>query len=404
MSATPTIQEIIGNISHANIAILGLNDHQGNGMGCAKIIADPATSGYLAVYGYGNTQIGIATSTNLKDWTFRAQIDSSATQPYINALPDGSFLVSSEFNNGGGGHVRLVWFKNRQDLLSGGGSSTTINIPRTLSNCNEGTPNLYSVSLNPDIMHSVISVGQHYHWNCDRDREAMGVLRNFAEWTTAPQSGVNTAVMNGAIAIGAAINGNIGARDYFRYDNHRYNLIEAQYTKGDFGTWNFYLYDWLFGTAEEIEMVSADGPLGSIGNPRVSHLIGPDGKPCLVMTGFMFNPQVGPALWQRSYTPDPTFASSTYRAHHNTQIVEDGIFGLNSVMSVQFVDNVIPPDGIWSWRTKADMQAHLGRPVTGSLSFTDITVLQNRIGAVPDGQWGSGTTKALQHALNLGTY
>ena len=62
-------------------------------------------------------------------------------------------------------------------------------IPRSLSACNEGTPNIYSVSLTPDIDHSIIDVGFHYQRNCDLDRQARGRLTNFTSWTAAADTG-----------------------------------------------------------------------------------------------------------------------------------------------------------------------------------------------------------------------
>jgi len=402
MPATPAIQSIIGDIGSATKSVLGLNDNLGQGMGCLKVIPDPGSKGYLAVYGYGSAQIGVATSTDLVHWTFRAQVDVQATQPYITALTDGGFLVSSEFNNGHGGQVRIVYFASRAALLAGM-SKYSVTIPRSLSSCNEGTPNIYNATLAPDILHSVIDVGHHYHWNCDRDREARGTLTNLSSWKTSSDDVANNAVMAGAVQIGAAISGNIGARDNFEYDGAWYNLIEAQYTKGDFGTWNLYLLHWLDETAEEIEMTSQSGPLGSIGNPRVTNLIGPSGRPAVVVTGFMFDPQVGPSLWYREYTPDPS-NTPAYRAMHNSKVYVNGQFNLATIKAVQHVQSVLVPDGIWSWRSKADMQQHLGRPVTGQLGSDDIKALQLHVGATPDGSWGPQTTTRLQLALNDGGY
>jgi hypothetical protein len=299
-----TLQQIIADTGNATKAVFGLNDDQGNGMGCLKVIQDSDGKGYLAVYGYGNAQIGVATSADLINWHYRADVDSQATQPYITALTDGGYLVADEYNNGaplpgGGGHVRLVYFASRAAILAGN-QGHSITLPRTLSPCNEGTPNIYSVQLQPDILHSTIAVGHHYHRGCDVDRQATGVLKNFKTWTTAPQDTVNNAVIAAADAVGATLGGNIGARDYFWYQGHRYNLIEGQYTKGDFSTWNVYLYHWATRSAEEIEMTQSSGTIGSVGNPRATVLTGPDGKAALVVTFFGFDPQVGPILYYRT--------------------------------------------------------------------------------------------------------
>ena len=65
-------------------------------------------------------------------------------------FPDGS-----EYNNqaGSGGQIRFRHYANLSALLAGTFEREQT-IPRTLSACNEGTPNIYSVSLTPDIDHS----------------------------------------------------------------------------------------------------------------------------------------------------------------------------------------------------------------------------------------------------------
>src|SRR2546428_475820 len=67
----------------------------------------------------------------------------------------------------------------------------TVALNRTLSPCHEGTPNIYAATLNPDIRHSVINVGFHYHRDCQLDQEARGTLTNFSTWTAQADSNVN---------------------------------------------------------------------------------------------------------------------------------------------------------------------------------------------------------------------
>jgi hypothetical protein len=51
----------------------------------------------------------------------------------------------------------------------------------------EGTPNIYSVALNPDIAHSRIELGGHYFANCDADRRMRVTLTDFS--TFLPSEG-----------------------------------------------------------------------------------------------------------------------------------------------------------------------------------------------------------------------
>lgn len=322
---TPTIQEIIGDVAGATKAAWGLSDNLGNSMDTLKVIQDPAAApgkGYLAVYCPDSAgTVKLATSTDLIHWTYVTDVDYQATQPYIYHLTDGGFIVADEFNSGAGGHVRLFYYPNRASLFLGfNGPDVTpqpITLPRTLSRCNEGTPNIYSVTLNPDILHSTIDVGHHFHSGtpkgstntspCTVDRQARGTLTNWSRWTTAAQNNVNAGVIAAAQNVGADIGGNIGARDNFEYAGAWYNLIEGQYTQGDFGTWNAYLWHWLDSTCEEIEFTGPDGPILSLGNPRVTVLTAPSGNPAVWVSFYCFdpgnNPSNGPLAYYREYTP-----------------------------------------------------------------------------------------------------
>src|SRR6185312_8803154 len=88
------------------------------------------------------------------------------------------------------GQLRLRHYANQTSLLAG-----TFNrektLVRSLSACNEGTPNIYSVSLMPDIDHSIIDLGLHYQRNCDLDRQARGRLTNFTTWSAAADTGTD---------------------------------------------------------------------------------------------------------------------------------------------------------------------------------------------------------------------
>ena len=92
----------------------------------------------------------MAGSTNLVNWVFRRTLDAQATQPAICALPNGGFLTATEFNDqaGSGGVLRFRHHATLSALLAG-----TVNRQRSIlrspSGCNEGTPNIYSVSLTP---------------------------------------------------------------------------------------------------------------------------------------------------------------------------------------------------------------------------------------------------------------
>ena len=202
-------------------------------------------------------------------------------------MPTGGFLTAAEFNDlaGSGGLLRVRHYSNLSALLAG-----TVNrertIPRSLSGCNEGTPNLYSVSLTPDIDHSIIDVGFHFQRNCDLDRQARGRLTNFTAWTAAADIGADGRLTSAAAVKGRVVNGNIGDRDTAMFDNTRYTLYEVQYAKGDFGSWRLYLDNWQTGTAAYLP-VTTHGGSTAFANPTFATITSPAGKPAIVATVFV---------------------------------------------------------------------------------------------------------------------
>ena len=236
MPTNLTIQAIIRDVLGSTGHRYALHDSVGNTMDTLKIIANPA-GGYLGVYHRGD-EVQLATSADLLTWTFRVTLDGQATQPTMCTLPTGGFLTAVEFNNqvGSGGQLRLRHYPNISALLTGSFNREKT-ITRTLSACNEGTPSMISVSLTPDIDHSVIDVAFHFQRDCDVDRQARGVLTNFSTWSAAADPGADNGLIAAAAVQGRIVNGNIGDRDTAVFDNIRYSLHEMQYTKGDFGSW-----------------------------------------------------------------------------------------------------------------------------------------------------------------------
>src|SRR5262249_29042855 len=145
-----------------------VRDDLGRSMDTLKVIAAPA-GGYLAVYhsGIGNQQVAlhVATSADLLTWTHRAELDRPASQPTIAALDNGGFLVGLEA--GGGGPppgLRFVYYASADRLLAGT-ADRIFDAPHTLvprGRHAEGTPNIYSVRLGPDLDQSEIDAGFHY--------------------------------------------------------------------------------------------------------------------------------------------------------------------------------------------------------------------------------------------------
>jgi hypothetical protein len=273
------IEDVIG----ADGKRYNARDDTGRVMDTAKIIQD-FTGEYLAVYhslnqAEGRFHVSVATSTDLLNWTFRHDFGAGTHQPTIHALANGvdGYLVAWEQDPDN--HLSFRYFRNRADLLSGK-VARSFDAPQTLSDCAEGTPNIYSVELTSGINRSVIDVGAHYFRDCDVDRQQRGTLTNFRTWQATPQPQVDAPLE------AAGVMGNIGDRDDFTDRGRDYLLIEGQFTKGDFGTWRTFLYDVATGQAEQLN-IQTDGGSTAFANPTITFLRLPDGRRGFVATLFL---------------------------------------------------------------------------------------------------------------------
>ncbi len=280
-----TIETLIGDVVGSTGHRYRLTDSAGNTMDTVKIIANPA-GGYLGVYHTGNT-VNLASSTDLLSWEFRRTLDPQATQPTICALSTGGYLTAAEYNDQArsGGLLRLRHYANLSALMAGAVDRERT-IPRSLSKCNEGTPNFHSVTLTPDIDHSIIDLGFHYQRKCDLDRQGRGRLTNFTDWTAAEDHGADSLLTAAAAIQGRAVKGNIGGRDTAVFDDIRYTLYEVQYVKGDFGSWRLYLHNGQTGTAAYLPVVTHGGST-AFANPTITAITSPRGRPAIVATLFV---------------------------------------------------------------------------------------------------------------------
>ena len=309
MPTSLSIQTLLGDVVASTGHRYAAKDSAGNTTDTVKIIANPS-GGYLGIYHTG-TRLNLSTSTDLLNWVFRRTLDTQATQPTIYALPTGGFLTAAEYNNeaGSGGQLRFRHYANLSALLAGTANRDRT-VPRSLSACNEGTPSIYSVSLTPDIDHSIIDVGFHYQRNCDLDRQARGRLTNFASWTAAADPGADALLTGAAAAQGRTVTGNIGDRDTAMFDNTRYTLHEVQYVKNDFGSWRIYLHNWQTGTAAYLP-VTTHGGSTAFANPTFTSITSPSGKPAVLATLFVPSEgaapgEAGQLVYYREYTSLPT--------------------------------------------------------------------------------------------------
>jgi hypothetical protein len=314
-AARMELQGIIENVTQATARRYQVHDSMGHSMDTAKIIQDPA-GGYLAVYHTlinGQFVASLATSADLMNWAFQKQLGSNASQPYITALTDGGYLVAWEQTPAN--HLAFRYYKSRSDLLNGI-ASRSFDAPMTLSSCAEGTPNIYSAILAPDIDHSTIDAGAHYFSNCDVDRQQRGTLVNFSSWTTSVQTSYNNTILKFGVA------GNIGDRDGAWFNRFQFGIIEGQFTKGDFGSWRSFLFDFQNGNATELS-IKTDGGSTAFANPSMTNLVAPNGQSAIMTT--LFLPSQGAAqgesgelVYYTTFSPNITYEAESLVAAGST--------------------------------------------------------------------------------------
>lgn len=308
---SPELVTMLQDVSTADGHRYNAVDDQNVGMDTLKIIANPQ-GGYIAVYHHliNNVfQVRLATSTNLLTWHYVITLQTAASQPTMATLSDGGVVVAFEkapegtYCGGAGDCLGFRHYANINALLSGTSDKFLV-VNRTLSLCQEGTPNIYAATLNPDITHSILNVGFHYQSGCYADRQAIGTLTNFSTWKTQVDSNVNTLFSN----LGT-IQGNIGDRDAFFYQGHPYSLIEAQSTRNNFSTWRPYLFDRTLNSLTKLSL-QTNGGSTSFGNPTYTEVTLPNGQLGFVSTEFIFSQgaasgEAGPLIYYKAYPTQP---------------------------------------------------------------------------------------------------
>jgi hypothetical protein len=323
--SSPELVDLLQDVTHADGYRYRTVDDQNVPMHTVKIIHNPK-GGYLGVYHHSVhriLQVRLAVSADLLNWHYVTTLETNASQPTIAALPDGGFVLAYEKNtnetfydrNFRGSCLALRYYANINNLLKGS-SNQSISLKRTLSFSNEGTPNIYNFVLHPDIQHSVIVIGFHYlaHYPDLVDRQGIGSLQNFSFWETEENANLNTLFTREG-----SINGNIGDRDSFSYQGKDYTIIEAQYTKNDFGSWRPYLYDRTLNTITLLNLRTSKGSK-SFGNPTYTEVRLPDGRLGFVTTEFVFGEashgESGELIYYRAFPGQPAPKDAYFNNRH----------------------------------------------------------------------------------------
>lgn len=249
---SPTISEVraelleyVSDVPNATGYRYSATDDQGRPIGPIKIIQVAETGEYAGVYHWGSVESGfhvaLGTSTNLLDWTWRRDLASFASQPTITAASDGGYVVAWESDLDP--HVRLNYFPTWQDLLAGR-ASKEFDAQRQLSDCAEGTPNLYSANS------TEVDFGFHFFAGCEVDRQARATS-DWSTWEALEQPLLDRAVLF------QGYRGSVGDRDVITFRGYEYTFLEGQFTPGDWGSFRVLLYDEETGLADRISFPAA---------------------------------------------------------------------------------------------------------------------------------------------------
>jgi calcineurin-like phosphoesterase family protein len=306
--AAPQLQTIVADVPGSSGYRYGVHDSAGNSMDGLKIVKSPL-GGYVGVYhtlAAGRYAVKVASSSDLLTWQFAANLVANGSQATIYRLAQGASLVAyeSHVNCGGAGHCLALRYYQTETALRSGAASRSLILPRTLSTCAEGTPNIFSAT--SDL--SLIDLGFHYLQGCNVERQARGTLRNFdrTTWVPSATAGIDSAIL----AAGASANGNIGDRDGNLYDGAYRRLYEAQLV--NLASWRTFLMTG--GTVMRLTMRTHGGSKGFT-NPTFTPVTLPSGKPGVVVTQYVTPVgaaagEVGELVYYRDLESDPTIAAA----------------------------------------------------------------------------------------------
>lgn len=285
---------VIDDLQHVGRATakFGLHDNLGCPMATLKVVA--GGEGYLGVYHCliaGRYNIRLATSTDLVHWAYQAELDVHASQPTLQPLSDGSYLLADEADNGGSSSPGRRWLRFQHypslSALMAAHPDRTFNAPHTVTAPTrgaEGTPNIYAATLRRGIARSRIDVGFHYLIH-GLDRQARGILTDFTSWSAQPDDSLDAALTN------AGLTGKHGDRDSIALGSSTLTVLEAQDRPGS-SLWQVVVFD---GTTQPARIVDIQTPgrSRSFANPTLTLLRLPSGQRGMVTT--MYLPRTGSA-------------------------------------------------------------------------------------------------------------
>jgi hypothetical protein len=275
---------VVADVTGADGSRYDAKDDSGANLEGLKVLAtdEPGRPKYLGIYHHRVGRrfvVAIARSEDLRTWRRVRTLERDASQPTARRLADGSWLTAWEQEPRN--HVRLRHAATLRDLLAGR-FDASFDAPLTLAPTAEGTPDIRSVRVGDGIHDSTIEVGFHYYRAGDVDREAVATLTDFRRWSSSRRPDLDRALR------AQGLRGNYGDRDTFTWAGTRFEIVEGQRRKGDWGSWRTALRDLGTGETVPLRMRTRYGQT-SFGNPTVSVLPGPRGGTVLFTTAFVFD-------------------------------------------------------------------------------------------------------------------
>jgi hypothetical protein len=307
-ASTPPLRTILEDVPGSSGYRYAVRDGAGNSMDSLKVVKSPL-GGYVGVYhtlASGRYAAKVATSSDLLTWHFEANLVANGSQPTIFRLAQGASLVAyeSHVNCGGPGHCLALRYYGSETALLTGAATRSLIVPRTLSTCAEGTPNIFDAT--SDL--SRVDIGFHFLQACNVKRQARGTLRNFdpAGWFAMATPNVDAAIF----AAGASADGNIGDRDGNIYNGVYQRIYEAQLQ--NLASWRTFLMSG--GSTSRLTMRTHGGSKGFT-NPTFTPLVLPSGKPGVVVTQYVTAAgaaagEQGELVYYRDLESDPTIVAA----------------------------------------------------------------------------------------------
>ena len=295
------------------------HDDKNCGLDGIKIIEKPS-GGYLGIYHSnigGIFYVRLAESDDLLNWRYVRTIEEYASQPTIAKAPNGAYLVAFEKEDSHSSHLKLHYYPNLSVLINGL-PSFKIDLPRSLSSANEGTPNIYNMTIEESVLN--ITMGFHYNnLTANADEVAIGWLKvsltdgNWT-WQTKPMKDYTSKLRQEY-----NVKGNIGDRDFGRIFGMEFTLQEGNLKERipdtDWSAWRIFLYNHSTGNFIMLNITTHKGST-SFGNPTFTLLKSPAGRTAVVVTYYVFSEgaadgEMGPLIFYKELDYDIVISNIT---------------------------------------------------------------------------------------------